>query len=114
LKRRAERGSAEALYNLGWIYVNGGYILKDDIEAIKCYGLAAQQGDLRALNSLIDWAKGNWFYRGNPDAQFRLGIVYQNGQGALKNESEAINWFQLAARQGLGAGESEKSCKRGK
>ena len=34
-------------------------------------------------------------------AQFSLGVMYDNGQGVLKDDAEAVRWFRLAADQGL-------------
>jgi uncharacterized protein len=33
-------------------------------------------------------------------AQFNLGLMYANGQGVSKDESEAMKWYRLAADQG--------------
>ena len=36
---------------------------------------------------------------GNPEAQHRLGIIYQNGLGMARNELLAYKWMQMAAKQ---------------
>jgi hypothetical protein len=38
--------------------------------------------------------------RGHADAQFRVATMYALGQGARKNEDEAVLWFRRAARNG--------------
>lgn len=38
---------------------------------------------------------------GNPRAQLQLGLRYAEGDGVIKNETEAAKWFGLAAKQGL-------------
>jgi TPR repeat protein len=38
--------------------------------------------------------------RGNPSAQFNLGVMYAVGHGVKKNLAEAVKWFTLAAEQG--------------
>jgi TPR repeat protein len=38
--------------------------------------------------------------RGDAKAQFRLGNTYFTGEGVLKDEVEAINWWRKAAEQG--------------
>lgn len=38
--------------------------------------------------------------RGNPAAQFNLGVMYAVGQGVKKDLGEAAKWFGLAAEQG--------------
>jgi uncharacterized protein len=37
---------------------------------------------------------------GNPEAQFRLGVMYGNGDGVKLDYAEALSWFQKAAEQG--------------
>lgn len=37
---------------------------------------------------------------GDTNAQFRLGVAYDQGQGVAKNQSEAAVWYQKAAEQG--------------
>jgi TPR repeat protein len=37
---------------------------------------------------------------GNKDAQYHLGYMYQTGTGVTKNESEALRWYEKAAKQG--------------
>ena len=39
-------------------------------------------------------------YRGDFDAQFDLGVMYDSGLGVPENGAEAIKWFRLAAAQG--------------
>ncbi|ACE05769.1 hypothetical protein Aasi_0340 [Candidatus Amoebophilus asiaticus 5a2] len=34
------------------------------------------------------------------DAQFKLGVMYHNGEGVAKDDNQAIKWFQKAAEQG--------------
>ncbi len=42
---------------------------------------------------------------GDPQAQFYLGRMYDNGQGVAKNEAEALRWFRKAAEQGHAKGQ---------
>jgi TPR repeat protein/uncharacterized membrane protein YhaH (DUF805 family) len=37
--------------------------------------------------------------QGDPDAQYKLGVMYADGQGVVKNEHTAVQWFQKAAEQ---------------
>jgi TPR repeat protein len=37
---------------------------------------------------------------GNAEAQFRLGVMYGNGDGVAMDHDQAREWFQQAARQG--------------
>ena len=57
---------------------------------------AAQKGDFAtALRELTPLAK-----QGNADAQYNLGVMYENGQGISKNYKTAVKWYRLAADQG--------------
>lgn len=38
--------------------------------------------------------------KGNAEAQFKLGIMYGNGQGVSQNDTQAIDWYRKAAEQG--------------
>ncbi len=39
--------------------------------------------------------------RGDPVAQYNLGVCYDNGEGVAKNQVEAVKWYRKAAEQGL-------------
>ena len=77
----AEQGLAMAQFNLGITYASGRGVLKDEVEAVKWFRLAAGQG--------------------HANAQYNLGVRYAFGQGVLKDEAEAVRWYRLAAEQGL-------------
>ena len=38
--------------------------------------------------------------RGNADAQYKLGVMYDQGQGVPKDYKEAVKWYRLSAEQG--------------
>ncbi len=38
--------------------------------------------------------------QGDAQAQFNLGVMYDNGKGVPQDYAEAIRWFRLAATQG--------------
>lgn len=66
----------------------------DDIAAAKAY-FEANQFD-KALPILQKGAAG-----GNPEAEARLGIMYENGLGGLpKDDVQAVNWLRKAAAGG--------------
>ena len=54
-------------------------LARNDMEAVKWYRMAAEQG--LAV------------------AQFKLGTMYEKGKGVLQDYSEAANWFRSAANQ---------------
>ena len=38
--------------------------------------------------------------QGDAEAQFNLGLMYDNGQGVAQNDQQAAAWYQKAANQG--------------
>jgi TPR repeat protein len=57
---------------------------------------AAASGDYAtALREFKPLAK-----QGYADAQFNLGVMYDNGYGVPQNYNTAVKWYQLAAKQG--------------
>jgi len=77
---RAEQGSPDAQYNLGWMYNNGQGVLQDYKESGKWYRLAAKQGI--------------------PESQYVLGNMYYDGQGVPQDYKEAVKWTRKSAEQG--------------
>ena len=41
--------------------------------------------------------------KGDPQAQFNLGLMYHSGLGIARNEGEAVKWYQKAAEGGYSA-----------
>jgi uncharacterized protein len=90
---------------------------KDYAEAVRWYGLAANQGNAAAQNNLAQmYAHGKGVAedqreaarlfrlaaeRGIAPAQRNLGRGYEIGLGGLpKDRNEALRWYGLAAKQG--------------
>ncbi|NIP73788.1 MAG: sel1 repeat family protein, partial [Gammaproteobacteria bacterium] len=58
---------------------------------------AYQQGDyIKALDIWVQLAG-----RGDPVAQFGLGMLHQGGKGVERDEARAAEWFRKAAEQGF-------------
>ncbi len=38
---------------------------------------------------------------GDSEAQYNLGVMYQNGQGVTQDYAETLKWYRKAAEQGL-------------
>ena len=90
---------------------------QDDVEAVRWYRLAAEQGDARAQFELgfryeagrgvpQDDAEAIRWYRAAADqgeafAQNNLGMKYGQGRGVPQDDAEAIRWYRAAADQGL-------------
>lgn len=62
---------------LGQLYEDGQGVPRDYAEALKWYGMAADQGDI--------WA------------QLAIGRFYENGYGVCQDDRKACFWFSLAA-----------------
>ena len=62
------------------MYYRGRGVTQDDRQALRWYRAAAEQGDM--------------------DAQYSLGVRYENGQGVLQDDAEAVRWYRAAAEQG--------------
>ena len=65
----------------------------------------AKSDDLKDDLADCDYAKTlqNFKLRakhGDVDAQFRLGAMYDIGQGVAQNDRVALKWYRLAAKQG--------------
>ena len=43
--------------------------------------------------------------KGLPEAQFNLGLMYNNGQGVPQDYAEAVTWYRKAAEQGNAKGQ---------
>lgn len=119
LKPLAEKGDAQAQYNLGQCYFSGWGVEKDWKLAEVWLRRSAAQGHEWAkvllaytidglgkhaeAAKLYQWAAG----KGIATAQVRLGQMYRDGLGVGKNLREAYRLFGLAAKQGDAAGQAE-------
>jgi TPR repeat protein len=115
-RRNAERGDAEAQFNLGIKYESGDGIAKDVTEAVKWWFKAAEQGQVEAQFNLgVCYATGDgvskdatkaveWYTKaanqGNAEAQNNLGRCYKNGDGVPRDAAKAVEWYAKAALQG--------------
>ena len=115
-ENKAEQGDSTAQFNLGWIYLNGKGIPKDDKQASRWFKKSAEQGHSEAqyiLGRMYHSGQGvvkdnkesvKWFRKsaeqGHPKAQNNLGLAYDLGEGIPKDDEEAIRWFSEAAAQG--------------
>jgi TPR repeat protein len=82
LRPLAEKGNAEAQFNLGSLYYQGWGLPQDYPEAVRWFRKAAEQS--------------------HPYAQVTLGTIYSEGvQGVIaKDASQALMWFILASAGG--------------
>jgi TPR repeat protein len=57
---------------------------------------AAQSGDF--ATALREWRP--LAEQGHADAQYNLGVMYDEGRGVLQDDKTAVKWYTLAAEQG--------------
>ena len=74
LKPLADKGDANAQFNLGAIYANGRGVPADPKEAVRLYRLAVAKGHLGAMNN--------------------LAFMLKTGSGTEKNEREALGLYE--------------------
>ena len=76
----AERGDAEAQFQLGWLYANGQGLRQNPMAAADWWERAA--------------------HAGHPDADLAIAQAYQKGRGRKKDPEEAVYWMLVASRNG--------------
>jgi TPR repeat protein len=77
----AERGDANAEFNMGLLYSCGEGVPLDYAQAAEWYQKSAEQGV--------------------PAAEYNLAILYAKGQGVKQDKAEAAKWFTKAAAAGI-------------
>ncbi len=107
------KGDADALFNLGQAYKLGKGVTQDLLKAEQLFGQAAAMGHLQAgdnygllLFQRGDRQKGLPYIRaaadrGDPRAQYLLGIMHFNGELVPKDWVRAYALVTLAQQQGL-------------
>ena len=69
-----------AQFAIGAKYATGEGVPRDDVEAVRWWRRAAEQGFV--------------------DAELNLAAAYQNGVGVPKDQAEALMWYRKAAERG--------------
>ena len=99
LLKAASRGDLRAQLELAKIYLDGVGTYEDMEEAIRWLQSAAEGGHTGAQAMLADlerWLAEN----GCAEMQYKLAMRILNGDDAVRNMEEAINWLRRAAEQG--------------
>jgi len=116
-RKGAEKGSMKSKLNLALAIANGRGVPKDEKEGLLLLDEVAASGLPEAV-----YANGETYYfgqfgrnvdmqkafpyflqaakAGNRDAQNTLGMMYREGLGTEKNDTEAFQWLELAAKRG--------------
>jgi TPR repeat protein len=115
-RQAANRGIANASYNLGVLYHQGLGVKPDITEAIKWYKNAAAQGHPEAQYNLgiayiegigvgYDPARAAENFEkaagfGIIEAAYNLGLIYENGLLGEARPDQALKWYKTAADKG--------------
>jgi hypothetical protein len=83
--KAAEKGNADAQFNLGLMYLKGQGVAQDNAQALKWFRQSAGQG--------------------NPKAQVNLGRMYARAKAVAPNFGLAASWYRKAADQGYADGQ---------
>jgi TPR repeat protein len=116
LRNWADRGDADAQFELGLRMITGEGVKKNIESGMKFVEQAARQKHLRAQHVLAtlyedgvgvkkDYAKAAEWYRSSAElgfalSQHSLAILYEDGKGVKKDTTKAAEWFKKAADQG--------------
>ena len=119
LRPKAEKGDAQAQFDLGFLYLFGDFyshLDADQSEGMLWIRKSAAQGNAQAqdlMGCLLyegrilaedKVAAVKWFRKaaeqGDAYAQSNLGFCYLKGEGVAKNLAEAVRLFRLAAAKG--------------
>jgi len=120
LRRLADKGDVDAMFNLGVMYADGRGVAKDEKQAVQWYRKAAELGYPAAMFNL-GWMYENGrgvakddkqaveCYRkaaelGHPNAMVNLGVMYANGSGVAEDDVLAYVWANLAGAHGAARG----------
>lgn len=123
LVRIAERGDAQAQFDLGFMYATGiSHFEVDDAEAVSWYRRAAEQGFAPAQSALgrayahgpvleQDFTQAATWCRlgaeqGDADGQLCMASLYAGGCGVEQDYAESARWHRLAADGGSGVAQA--------
>jgi TPR repeat protein len=112
----ADRGSAQAMADIGSLYQHGSGIPQDYPAAMRWYQQAADKGDASAANQVgwlfqqgmgvqQDYGEAMHWYRqaadrGSKEAENNIGYLFMRGWGVPQDYTEAMHWWRLSADNG--------------
>lgn len=115
-EKLAEKGSGEAMNNIGILYDNGQGTEADPARAAEWFRKSAKASNPAGMNNyarMLEQGRGternakeaaSWFEKaaraGLAEAQFNTGVMYERGSGVKKNEKTAAFWYSRAASSG--------------
>ena len=113
-----DKGCEKARYSLALLYGSGGFgLARDEKKCVEHMKLAAKDGDVRAVFFLADIFRNGFmgeerdcvraviYYKqaaekGNTTAMISLGEMYKEGDGVVKDYTEARFWLEKALDAG--------------
>jgi uncharacterized protein len=113
-RKAAEKGSTAAMVELGVMLGTGTGVRKDEAEARKLFERAAEAGNPRGVSNLAAISQGGGTpadpaksramllraaEKNSPEAQYQLGLMFEDGVGGPKDEVAARSLFEKAAAQ---------------
>jgi uncharacterized protein len=113
-RKAADKGSTAAMVELGVMFGTGTGVPKDEAQARKLFERAAEAGNPRGVTNLAAVSKGGGTpadparsramllraaENNSPEAQYQLGLMYEDGVGGPKDEVAARALFEKAAAQ---------------
>jgi len=113
-RKAADKGSTAAMVELGVMFGTGTGVPKDEAQARKLFERAAEAGNPRGVTNLAAVSKGGGTpadpaksramllraaENNSPEAQYQLGLMYEDGVGGPKDEAAARALFEKAAAQ---------------
>lgn len=110
IKILAEKGNADAQYDLGWAFFSGESVKMDGDLALHWFQKSAIQGHPKGMWKVgcsfegKDMEQAVCWYQKSADAgcsaaQWWLGVKYYRGEGVKKDIQLALHWFHKAAEQ---------------
>ncbi len=111
-----QEGQADAMYELGLMYLDGVGITRCRSSAFKLLKGAGEQNHAKALFKLAEMQIDDSFGKTNPtfafktclkaaklnypEAQFNVGVMFERGIGTNQNFQEAVFWYKKASENG--------------
>ena len=94
-RKAGEQGSSLAQENMGWLYAEGRGVPQDSAEAVNWFYKLIKQGFEDSV--VLGWIQET-SHQGLPEAQYLLGVMYNDGRGGLRPENiKAYMWLRIAA-----------------
>lgn len=114
-RKAADKGYSEAQIALAEMYRLGDGVSRDYQKMFEWFQKAAEQGDVSAQRDIaaaysgydvsdddyIDYQKSFYWYKkaadqGDSFGQYRVGSMYENGEGVSQSYQKAVEWYQKA------------------